>query len=267
MTINTYSRPSPGRLDARTLRERVQLLLGLSLFRQALAEVHQRPGWEADPESLRQLGLVMQRFAPRSKDRGCTYMFARGLYRTAATYTRDPLLRAELLADIGASYFEEGRLDEAVSKFETSLALVRWRHHAHLALLAIACAMRDLAAIHRRCEAFVEGVPCWQKNREAVALLAADPDFAFLRASPKLFLECFGGYPEHLRALHDRYSLEALDQALASFDTPDYAELSDPLEITNLVRQTFDSVGPILRSSACTLHGISPALLQARIGF
>jgi len=267
MTPNTHSDRPPGSSDARLLRERVLLLLGLSLFRQALAEIHERPRWETDPEALRQLGLVMQAFAPRSKDRRCTYTFARALYWTAATYTRDPLLHAELLVDVGTSYFEEGRLDDAVNELELSLALVRWKHRAHLALLAIACATRDLAAIRRRCAAFLEDVPRWHASRDAVALLAADPDFAFLRASPGLVLECFGCHPDHLRALHDRYCLETLEQALASFDPPEHAELPDSLEITNLVRETFASVEPILRSPACQIRGLSPASLQARIGF
>jgi hypothetical protein len=206
------SSPSSELGDVEPHREQVQLLLELSLFRQALAEVHRRP---ADPESLRQLGLVMQRFASHSKHRDCTYMVARGLYRTAATHTRDPLLHAELRADIGSSYFEEGRLDDAVHELETSRALAPWKYHAHLALLAIACATRVLPAIRRRCEDLVGDIPCWYANREVVALLVTDPDFAFLRASPALFLECFGGYPEQLRALHDRYSMEALERALA----------------------------------------------------
>ncbi|HWU90648.1 MAG TPA: tetratricopeptide repeat protein [Kofleriaceae bacterium] len=242
-------------------------MLDLSLFRQAVAEIEQRVHWERDPESLRQLGLVMHRFAPRSRDRTCTYSCARALYRTAAARTRDPALRAEVLTLIGSSYFEEGRLDEAVAAFEASLSLARWKHAAHLGLIAIACAQRDLAAIRRRCEHFGEDVPCWHLDREVVALLAADPDFAFLRAAPALFHECFGGYPEHLQALHDRYCIEALDRALDAFDTREDGEPTDALEVTKVVRRTFSSVGEIVCSSACTLQGISPDSLQARIGF
>src|SRR6185295_11914635 len=99
MSIQTYANPSSEPRDTEALRERIQLLLELSLFRQALAEVHRYAYSEADPESLRQLGVVIHRFAPRSQDRGGTYSFARALYRTAATQTQDPALNAEILFD------------------------------------------------------------------------------------------------------------------------------------------------------------------------
>ena len=246
---------------------RIELLLKLSLFRQALAEIERRAHWESDPESLRQLGLVMHRFAPHSRDRTCTYSCARALYRTATRRTTDPTLRAEVFALMGASYFEEGRLDAAVIVFEASLSLARWHHPAHLGLLAVACARRDLAAIRRCCEHLGEDIPCWHANRAVVALLVTDPDFAFLCATPELFYECFGGYPEHLQTLHDRYCLEALDRALVTFDAREDGEPADPLEVTKVVRRAFTSFGSIVCSSACTLDGISADSLQARIGF
>jgi hypothetical protein len=264
MIMHINSSPTWKRRDAGTLRERIQPLLELELFRQALAEVQRYQGWQTDPESLQQFGRIMHRFAPRSKDRSCTYSFARALYRTAATYSDDPVLDAELQSDVGRAYFEEGRLDDAVDAFEASRSSAPWRFHAHLGLLAIACARRDAAAIRQRCKGLVAAVPGWHANRETVALLVNDPDFAFLRASPALFLQCLGGYPEHLCALHDRYCLEALDGALASFGTQ---ELQDALELTRVVGRTFDSVKPILRRHSCTLLGVSPTSLQARIGF
>jgi tetratricopeptide (TPR) repeat protein len=264
MTTHADSSSPSGPLDVEALRDRVQLLLDLSLFRQALAVIHQCPNWDSHPEALRQLGQVMQRFAPRSKDRSCAYSFARAMYRAAATSTRDPVLRAEVLAHIGASYFEEGRLEEAVEAFASSRSAVPWKHHAHLGLLAIACATRDLDVIRRRCEDFVEDIPTWHANREAVALLATDPDFAFLRASSELFLECFGGYPAHLQALHDRYCLEALDRALASFDTPERQPLGDGPELTAVVHRTFATVEPILLDNASSV--VATASLQARLG-
>ena len=267
MTKQGASHVPAGPGDAAVFRARVQLLLKLSLFRQALAEIEQRAHWESDPESLRQLGLVMHRFAPQSRDRTCTYSCARALYRTAAGRTADLALRAEVFALIGSSYFEEGRLDDAVAAFQASLSLARWQSPSHLGLLAVACARRDLAAIRRGCEHLGEDIPCWHANREVVAALVTDPDFAFLRATPGLFYECFGGYPEHLQALHDRYCMEALDRALSTFDAREDGAPADPLEVTKVVRRAFSSFGSIVCSSACTLDGISADSLQARIGF
>src|SRR5215468_3717150 len=51
--------------DARWLRERIQLLLELGLFRQAFAEVRLHSSWETDPEELHLFGSVLHRFAPR----------------------------------------------------------------------------------------------------------------------------------------------------------------------------------------------------------
>jgi len=211
-----YTEPS----DAQHLRERVQLLLELRSFRQALAEVRLRPGWETEPLALQQIGLIAQRCAPHSDDRSSMYSFAREMYRRAAIATGDPSLYAEALTGIGACYFEEGRLDNAAREFERSRSADPWRHQAHLGLLALACATRDLAAIRQKCKDLVESIPDWHENREAVASLAIDPDFAFLRASPRLFLECLGGHPEHLRALHERYCMEALEQGLARAADP-----------------------------------------------
>ena len=214
MAVQNCSSPCTDVQGAEALRGRIQRLLEASLFRQAITEVRKHSNGEADAESLRQLGLAMHRSAPRSKDRGCTYRFARAMYREAATHTRDPLLRAEVLVDLGTSFFEEGRLDDAVNELEASRALAPWRYQAHLGLLAIACATRDLASIRRRCEDLVEDIPDWPANRELVASLATDPGFDLLRTSPQLFLEVFGGYPRHLRTLYDRHCLEALERAL-----------------------------------------------------
>jgi hypothetical protein len=235
MTMHAYPSPSSHRRQEEALHGRVQHLLDASLFRQALAEVLS-DSKEADPESLRKLGLAMHRSAPRSKDRGCTYRFARAMYREAASHTRDPLLRAEMLAEIGASFFEEDRFDDAVDELETSRALVPWRHHAHLTLLAIACATRDLASIRRRCKDFVDDVPAWHTNREAVASLAADPDFALLRESPQLFFEAFGGYPHHLQALYDRHCLEALERAVDGAAPPSARRHTDHEDSPTLIQ-------------------------------
>lgn len=208
--MHDHSKLSTEPPDAQRLRERVQLLLELLSFRQALAEVCRLPHWESDPLALQQIGLIAQRCAPHSNDRSSMYSFAREMYRRAAAATRDASLHAEALAGMGACYFEEGRLDDAAHAFERSRAADPGRHQAHLGLLALACAARDLAAIRRHGRELSEHVPGWHSNREAVAALAMEPDFAFLRASPRLFRECFGGHPDHLRALHVRYCMEAL---------------------------------------------------------
>lgn len=258
----------------RGFRERIQLLLELELFREALAEVQRYPNWKCDPECLRQFGLVLHRFAPRSKDRSCAYSVARVMYRAAVARTQDRLLRAETLADIGASYFEDGRLDDAVNAFEASRSLAPWMHHSHLGLLAIACARRDLAAIRRRCEDFVAAIPDWHEHREAVALLAADPDFAFLRASPALCFACFGSSPDQLGALHDQHGLEALERGLATFETREDEEpegtfeLEDAFELTQVVWDTAKSVAPRVGGQEVSVFRDVPVeSLQARIGF
>ncbi len=265
--MTTHARPAStsGFLDVEEVRERIELLLDLSLYRQALSEVHRIPHWDSNPEALWQLGRVLHRFAPRSKDRSCAYGFARAMYRTAASSAGNTLLRAEVLTDIGSSYFEEGRLDDAVIAFEASRSIAPWKYRVHLGLLAIACAIRDLDAIRRRCKDLRDAIPGWHANRDVVALLVADPDFAFLRASPALFLECFGGYPVHLQALHDRYSMEALDRALASFDAREYERLEDTSELARVVRGTFAKAGPIC-SHAFSNPEIRTAVLQDRLG-
>lgn len=304
---NMTTRPRPhlpsSLRDVRELRERIQLLLELDLFRHAFAEIRRHPSWESDPESLRQLGLVMHRFAPSSTDRSCTYGFARALYRTALNLTQDRFLRAEILADLGAAFLADGRFADAVASFEESRSIGPWMHRVHLGLLAVACATGDLAAIRRRCKDFVAEVPSWHRNHKAVALLATAPDFEPLRASRSLFLECLGGYPEHLRALHDRHCLEALEPALATFalvnaepeDASELASYPDRLPVlhdrhclaalepalatfgqelgnasiaTEVVIEIFNAIAlPILNSTACTLRDVSAESLQARIGF
>ena len=223
MSTNTVSRPT---IDVRPLRERVHILLDLSRFQQALVEVHRWPRWESDPEALQLIGLIVHRCAPRSKHRSSMYSFARAMYRTAAAATRDASMRAKVLDGIGASYFEQGRLHDAIGAFEASRSLAPDHPRAHLGLLALACATRDLAEIRRRCKELVEDVPRWHANREAVASLATDPDFSFLRARPELFLECLGGYPDHLRALHDQYCMEALERGLTPTSADSAAECS-----------------------------------------
>jgi tetratricopeptide (TPR) repeat protein len=263
-----------GEDGVRRFRERIQLLLELELFREALAEVQRFQNWKCDPECLRQFGLVLHRFAPRSRDRSYAYSVARVMYRAAVARTHDRPLRAEALADIGASYFEDGRLDEAVNAFEASRSLAPWMHRSHLGLLAIACARRDLAAIRRRCEAFVAAIPDWHEHREAVALLAADSDFAFLRASPELFFACFGSSPDQLVALHDQDGLEALEHALATFETREDEEpegtfeFEGAFELTRVVCDTAKSVALLLRGQEVgTLRDVPVESLQARIGF
>jgi len=265
MTTHTDSGSRFGYFDAEALRERVQLLLDLSLYRQALAAVHRYPSWDSNPEALWQFGRVVHRFAPRSKDRSCAYGFARAMYRTAVAFAGNTLLSAEVLTDIGAAYFEEGRLDEAVTAFEESRQIAPWKYRVHLGLLAIACAMRGLDVIRRRCEDLREDIPGWHTNRDVVAMLVTEPDFAFLRASPELFLQCFGGYPHHLQALHDRYSLEALDRALASFDAREHEEIEAVSELTKVVRGTLAKGGQICRR-AFSNPAIPTAVLQERIG-
>ncbi len=226
MNMGICCNPSPEPLEIRAIRERVQLLLELSRFQQALAEVLRFPDWKTDPAALQLLGLIMHRCAPHSSHRRSMYSSARATYRTAAASTRDASLHAELLTGVGACYFEEGRLRDAVNAFEMSRAIAPGTHRAHLGLIALACATRDLAAIRRRCRDLVQEIPDWHVNREAVALLAVDPDFAFLRASPELFRECLGGYPDHLRALHDRYCMEALERGLTRTADPPAATLT-----------------------------------------
>jgi hypothetical protein len=175
------------------------------------------------------------------------------------------LLSAEVLTDIGAAYFEEGKLEDAVTAFEESRQIAPWKYRVHLGLLAIACATRDLEAIRRRCGDLLDGIPGWHANRDAVAMLVTEPDFAFLRASPELFLECFGGYPHHLQALHDRYSLEALERALASFDAREREELEVVSELSKLVHGTLAKGGQICRH-AFSNPAIPTAAIQERIG-
>lgn len=265
MTMHTDSGSPAGHLAAEGLRERVQLLLDLSLHRQALAEVHRFPSWDSNPEALWQFGRVVHRFAPRSKDRSCAYSFARAMYRTAVAFAGNTLLSAEVLTDIGAAYFEEGRLEDAVTAFEESRQIAPWKYRVHLGLLAIACATRDLETIRQRCADLRDDIPGWHANRDAVAMLVTDPDFAFLRGSPELFRECFGGLPQQLQALHDRYSLEALEQALASFDAREPAALEAVTEITKVVRGTVAKGGQLCRH-AFSNPAIPPAVLQERIG-
>ena len=249
------------------LCRRIEMLLRLSLFRLALVEVQRPPNWEVDPKALRRLGGVFHRFAPQSKDRGCAYSFARALYRTAASRSTDPRLRADSMAEVGAAYFEEGRLDDAIGAFEASLSLDLSHPLARLGLLAIACTRQDLDEIRRLSKALVKQCPDWYMDRDVVAALATSPDFAFLRASRSLFLEGFGGFPEHLQALHDRHRLENLERALEMLDTDEDHAFEEDLDITKVVRKTFHSVDQILRSPQCTLHGVSMASLQARLGF
>jgi tetratricopeptide (TPR) repeat protein len=220
MLMHDHSKPYAEPPDVPCLRERVHLLTELLDFRQALAEVCRRPHWETEPLALQQIGVIAQRCAPHSNDRSGMYSFAREMYRRAATATGEPALHAEAWAGIGACYFEEGRLDDAARAFEQGRAVDPGRYQAHLGLLALACAARDRGAIRRVSRGFVEAIPDWHTKRAAVASLAVDPDFAFLRASPRLFLECFGSYPDHLRALHDRYCMEALEQGLAQAVDP-----------------------------------------------
>jgi hypothetical protein len=252
--------------DVEALRERIHLLLDLSLHRKALAEVRRYPDWDRNPEALWQFGRIVHRFAPRSKDRSCAYSFARAMYRTAAGVAGNTVLRAEVLTDLGTSYFEEGRLDEAVVEYEASRSIAPWKYRVHLGLVAIACAMRDLGAIRQRCEAFRNDLPSWDANRDVVALLATDPDFAFLRAFTELFHECFGYHPVDVQALHDWYSLQALERALASFDAPEPAELTDVLELTKVVRGAWARIGPIC-SDGFSNSAIHPVGIQERIGF
>jgi hypothetical protein len=302
MTARTHAHSPSRHRDIRRFRERIQLLLELELFRHAFAEIRGYPDWESNPESLRQLGLVMHRFAPSSKDRSCTYGFARALYRTALNLTQDRFLRAEILADLGAAFLADERLDEAASLFEDSRSLNPWMHRVHLGLLAIACATGDPAAIRRRCKDFIAEVPRWHTNHKAVALLATAPEFEVLRASRRLFRECFGGYPDQLLALHNRHCLEALEPALATFalenaelehasDPASYPdrlpalhdrhclealepalaafgrELGDASVATEVVIEIFNTIArPILNSPACTLRDVSVESLQARIG-
>lgn len=206
--------------DVPCLRGRVHLLIELLDFRQALAEVCRRPCWETEALALQQIGVIAQRCAPHSNDRSGMYSFAREMYRRAATAAREPALHAEAWAGIGACYFEEGRLDDAARAFEQGRSVDPGRYQAHLGLLALACAARDRAAIRRVSRGLVEAIPDWHTKRAAVASLAVDPDFAFLRTSSSLFFECFSGYPDHLRALHDRYCMEALEQGLAQAADP-----------------------------------------------
>jgi len=253
--------------DARWLRERVEILLELGLFRQAFAEIHRHSSWETDPEALRLFGSVVQRFAPRSNDRSCAYGIARGFYWIAMDHARERPLRAEILADLAESYFEEGRLDDASEAFEASRSIYPREHRAHLGLIAIACATRELAEIRERCAALARELPTWHEHRGAVASLVTDPDFAFLLASRELFLDCLAGTPDDLRALHDRHCLESLAPALASFDDREQAEPACLLEVTEVVHQTFVSVEPRLRRRTSTLGALSPEPFQARIGF
>src|SRR6185436_12116213 len=107
----------------------------------------------------RRSGSVVQRFAPRSNDRSCAYGIARGFYWIAMDHARERPLRAEILADLAESYFEEGRLDDASEAFEASRSIYPREHRAHLGLIAIACATRELAEIRERCAALVRDLP------------------------------------------------------------------------------------------------------------
>lgn len=208
-----------------TLRERIELLIDLSLYHQALAELRR---WRADTESLYCLGRVLRGWAPHLSHRSRAYDRARASYRDAAALTSEPARRAELLAEIGATYFEEGRLDEAVDAFEHSRALAPWPP-AHLGLVAIACARRDRTEIRARCAALVEEIPAWRTSPSTVAALAADPDFAFIRASPLLFRTCLGGSPERLLALDEHYRISALERAVGAATRHSVLRLRGPL--------------------------------------
>lgn len=262
--MHDLSKPYTELLDAQRLRERVQLLLELRSFRQALAEVCRRPRWETEPLALLQIGLIAQRCAPYSNDRGSMYSFAREMYRRAATVARDSSLHAEAWAGIGACYFEEGRLDDAARAFERSRWVDPGRHQAHLGLLALACVARDLAAIRRISRELVENIPGWHANREAVASLVMDLDFAFLRASPELFRECLGGYPDHLRALHERYCMKALERGLARAADPSTSAMS-----ARHVHEPVEPVGTASESPPAgkgTARGAAPLDREASTG-
>lgn len=266
MTHHFYSDLSPGHPEARRSRERLTLLLDLSLYRQAIAEVQQRFGWDSDAESLRQLGLIMARFAPGSRDTDCAYRCARVLFRTAMDCVQDTLAHAELLGDIGASYLAEGRLADAEDALRASRRLAVWRHEPHMCLLALACAAGDIVSIQRRLRALPARLPDWEQNRAVVSALVHDRELALLRAVPALLAKYLGRTPEQLRALHDHYCLEALEPALASFDLAEDEWAPSALDITTAVHRTFTSVERFLRGRNNTPIDISPGTLQARIG-
>lgn len=252
--------------DREALCSRIDRLLQHSRFRPALVEVQRLPHWEADPKALHQLGLVLHRFAPHAKDGPCAYSFARAMYRTAATRSSDPRLRADAIAHIAATYFEQGRLDDAIDAFGASLSLAPDHVAARLGLLAVACARHDLAQIRRSSQDLIDHIPDWDLDPEIVTALASAPEFAFLRSSRELFFDGFGGFPEQLQAVHDRQRLDNLEAALDLLSTDEPISVEDEPENTDVVRRALSLVDPILQSGQCTMPGVPVGSLQARLG-
>lgn len=245
----------------------IKLLLHFGDFEAAFAAVRRRPHWENDSESLLQLGIILHRFAPRSRDRAYAYSCARRLYRRAAAFASDIALRADALASIGTAYLEEGRFEEATFAYMTSLMVDPANRFAILGQLSVSCARRDLGEIRRTCDELTSRMPTWHTDRDVVAMLATDPDYAFLRASAVLFLECFGGYPADMQALHEMHRLVTLAEKVDEKSNEESLYWEEPAvrvgtgasECPTSPSDSFDDL-----MEGCTWNGPLPSSLTAR---
>lgn len=222
-------------------RKIVRLRVFLGDFHSAAEAVRTRPQWKTDPEAVRQLGVILHCFARRWPAALVTYSCARYLYRRSVTLSSDTTFDAEALASAATVYLEEGKLCEADLVYRSSLAVDTSSRFALLGRISVACSRRSIDGTRRTCRELIARISTWHQDHEVVAILSTNPHYAFLRSSPSLFYECFGGHTEDLQALHNKHRLERLQHELDARETNSGA-CTQPLTATgsscHVTRQT-----------------------------
>ena len=220
ITVPVPAGPSIG------FRRLVGLRVSFGDIAAALELVRGRPQWKTDPEAVLQLGIIQHHFTLHSAVGTATYSHARYLYRRAATLGADTKFNAEALASAATAYLDERRLCEADLGYRESLSVDASNRLALLGRISVACARRSLAGVRQTCRELVTRISSWHQDHEVVAMLATNAHHAFLRASPALFVECFGGYPTDLQALHDRHRLDTLRDNVDAHDDDSRSSLA-----------------------------------------